>query len=123
MDTETTGPHPVSPHEPPPADRGYEAAARVFRALGHPLRVKIVCGLLGNPATQTQIAASLGLPQSSATQHVNVLRQNGIVEGSRNGTEVFLRITDRRIPGLLQAVGSAEASTPIFDWGNPPAKD
>jgi uncharacterized membrane protein YedE/YeeE/DNA-binding transcriptional ArsR family regulator len=100
----------------PHAEEDYDEAASIFKALGHPLRVKIVCGLLSQPCTQTHIAASLGLPQSSIAQHLDVLRRKRIVEGTRHGTEVKLRVIDARIPGVLRSVCRTGQQVPFLDW-------
>jgi DNA-binding transcriptional ArsR family regulator len=87
----------------------YASAAQLFRALSHPLRVKLVCGLLHEPLTQTGIARLLGLSQSLVAQHLAVLRRAGIVRGTRQGGEVLLRVTDSRLPGIFASVcGNAE---------------
>jgi ArsR family transcriptional regulator len=97
------------------AEQAYTDAAAIFKALGHPLRVRIVCGLLKESCTQTRIAESLDLPQSTVAQHLDVLRRIGIVEGKRDGAEVVLRVADGRIPELLRAVCREEA-VPTFGW-------
>jgi ArsR family transcriptional regulator len=102
------------PHQHSEAE--YEEVAAVLKALGHPLRVKIVCGLLREPCTQTHISASLGIPQSSVAQHVEVLRRRGIVQGRRQGTEVLLSIADPRVAEILRGA-CRHGETPVFEWG------
>lgn len=103
------------------SDRGahsiseYADAAAIFKALGHPLRVRIVCGLLRESCTQTRIAGCLGLPQSTVAQHVEVLRRIAIVEGRRIGAEVVLHVIDGRVSALLRAVCS-KGAIPTVEW-------
>ena len=82
--SESNGPSAGS-HQGSHSEQAYKDAAAIFKALGHPLRVRIVCGLLKEPCTQTRIAGSLDVPQSTVAQHVDVLRRMGILEGKRDG--------------------------------------
>ena len=86
-------------------DEKFEDAASLFKALAHPLRLKLVCGLIRQPSTQTVIAKLLDIPQSSLAQHIAVLRREGIVEGRRErGAEVTLEVVDPRIPRIFREV-------------------
>jgi ArsR family transcriptional regulator, virulence genes transcriptional regulator len=96
--------------------RDYASAASLFRALSHPLRVKLVCGLLREPLSQTAIARVLGLSQSLVAQHLAVLRRAGIVRGRRVGGEVVLDISDRRLPKIFGAVCGTPAGFLPKDW-------
>jgi ArsR family transcriptional regulator len=57
----------------------FQVAANLLKALSHPLRLELVCGLRHQPCTQTFIADTLGLPQSTVAQHLKVLRSEGLV--------------------------------------------
>ena len=81
----------------------YGKVADLFKALAHPLRLKIVCGLLRSSATQTSIARGLHVPQSSVAQQLAVLRRTGIVVGKRSANEVILALADARIVAILRA--------------------
>jgi ArsR family transcriptional regulator len=96
-------------------DAEYEEVAGILKALGHPLRVKIVCGLLKKACTQTHISLSLDIPQSSVAQHVDVLRRAGIVRGERSGTEVVLSVDDKRAAKILRSA-CRRGETPALEW-------
>lgn len=79
-------------------------AASVLKALAHPTRLLVVCGLLRQPSTLTEIGIALSVPSSTLAQHLNVLRRAGIIHGSRRGREVrFFVVNDaaRSIMSLL----------------------
>ncbi len=82
----------------------FAAAASLFRALSHPLRVRLVCGLLNEPQSQTAISRLLGVSQSLISQHLSVLRRAGVVRGTRKDGEVVLAVTDARLPAIFAAV-------------------
>ena len=58
-------------------------AAAVFRAMGNPARVRIVRELAGRGGLTTgQLVEMLPLAQSTISQHLKVLKDAGIVQGS-----------------------------------------
>ncbi len=86
-----------------PAEIKYAAA--VFKALGHPERLRIVCALSEHgPCTQTQLVETLGRPQSSLARHLVPLRSLGLVTGERDGLEVPLALSTTLTQDLLHAV-------------------
>jgi len=96
----------------------FDDTAAIFKALAHPLRLKLVCGLLNEPRTQSQISRAMDIPQSTLAQHLAVLRRENIVEGTRKqGAEVILRVVDERIIGIFDAVCPGRADM-IFEWND-----
>lgn len=71
-----------------------EQAAEIFKALSDPTRLKLVRLLNDCPPGICQggalcvnaLAHQLGVSQSAVSQHLRVLKQAGLVRGSRNGT-------------------------------------
>ena len=63
-----------------------------FKALSDPSRLRILC-LLASDTTGTlgvgDLASMLGISQSAVSQHLKVLKQEGIVESDRQGFHVF----------------------------------
>lgn len=66
----------------------------VFRALGHPLRLKIIAGLSKDPACVKDIQIWLNLPQAVVSQHLAILKTCGLVECERRGVEMYYRIVN-----------------------------
>lgn len=97
----------------------FGAAARLLKILGHPIRLKIVCGLLGEPANLSRIARDLDVPVSTLAQHLAVLRAGGVLEERRESVEVIFRVTDKRVPGILRVLcggGREESTLPRWSW-------
>jgi DNA-binding transcriptional ArsR family regulator len=87
-----------------------------FKALGHPVRHRIVNVLRQRPATLGQLASALGLAKGTIGFHMRVLREAGLVRMTgtkhvRGGTEQYFALASGafRVPGdagaqfLLQA--------------------
>jgi len=86
----------------------FQVAANLLKALSHPLRLELVCGLRHQPCTQTFIADTLGLPQSTVAQHLKVLRSEGLVKSDRRGVEVVFSLADPQLIVLLDSLCSKE---------------
>jgi DNA-binding transcriptional ArsR family regulator len=81
----------------------YAAKAEVFRALGHPARVRIIELLRDGERSVGSLQGALGLDSSGTSQHLALLRKHGLVSGRRDGTTVYYRVTDDGVFGLLEA--------------------
>ncbi len=67
--------------------------AKVFKALSHPIRLKITCGLVKKETCNVNtMAERLGLPQPSVSQHLNVLKAAGIIEGCRKANQICYKV-------------------------------
>jgi DNA-binding transcriptional ArsR family regulator len=63
-----------------------ETLARRLRALSDPTRLAILETLRSGPKTVTELSARFGLAQPTVSNHVKLLRDNGIVKDVRDGT-------------------------------------
>jgi ArsR family transcriptional regulator len=72
-----------------------------MKALGHPVRLQIVNGLINNECNVTQIQRNLGIPQSTISQHLKILKNAGIIESRREGTMVCYKVLDHWIIELV----------------------
>ena len=89
-----------------PLQTADERLVRVFRALGHPARIRIVrlfmerewciCG---------EVVEVLPLAQATVSQHLKVLKEAGIIIGEVDGPAVCYCL----VPGALAAVHEAVA--------------
>jgi ArsR family transcriptional regulator len=88
---------------PDDAERLRQFKAEFFKALGHPLRVRILELLRGGPLSVTQIQEAIGAPLSSVSQQLAVLRGRNIVVTQRRGTTIIYAVADPELFELLDA--------------------
>ena len=80
----------------------YHKDSGILKALGHPVRLKIVEGLyLSEDCNVGDIVEKLGLPQSTVSQHLALLRHKGIIAPKKEGVRTCYRIADKRVSLLL----------------------
>ena len=68
--------------------------AEVLRVLSSPIRLEILHRLAEGPIEVSRLAASIGVSQPNASQHLGVLRSAGLVEAERRGREIRYALTD-----------------------------
>lgn len=78
-----------------------DAKAELFRALGHPARVRVLELLAEGESTVGELAEAAGLELSHLSQHLGVLRRAGIVDSRRVRTTVFCSLRDPQTAELL----------------------
>lgn len=69
-------------------------AAKLLKALSNERRLMILCQLGDGELAVGQIQARVGLSQSALSQHLAVLREEGVVATRREGQTIFYRIAD-----------------------------
>ena len=83
------------------AERLRQFKAEFFKALSHPLRIRILELLRGGPLSVTQIQEATGAPGSSVSQQLAVLRGRNILATERRGTTIIYRVPDPELFELL----------------------
>ena len=84
-----------------------EEAASLLKAMGHPARLLVLCLLSGGERSVGELGSRVALSQSALSQHLAVLRGQGLVAARREGTSVRYRIEDpaaSRVVGALAAI-------------------
>jgi DNA-binding transcriptional ArsR family regulator len=78
-------------------------AARLLRALANERRLMILCQLGDRERTVSELLPLVGLSQSALSQHLAVLREEGVVATRREGQSIWYRIAD---PAAVKVVGT-----------------
>jgi ArsR family transcriptional regulator len=100
---------------------GYDKQARVFQALSHPVRLRILDILSHQEACVCHLTAVLGQRQPYISQQLATLRQAGLVADRREGTLIYYRLAGEHLAKLLvegrhlvtDLVGSDYAFPPV----------
>jgi ArsR family transcriptional regulator len=94
-----------------------EKSSEIFKALSDPTRLRLVQLLnncqegfcKGGPLCVNALAHQLGVTQSAVSQHLRILRQTGLVRGTRHGTFMHYSLNpvglDQYRAALREALG------------------
>ncbi|HET7421359.1 MAG TPA: metalloregulator ArsR/SmtB family transcription factor [Candidatus Dormibacteraeota bacterium] len=78
-------------------DEFYQLHAHLCKALAHPTRLLIIDELRDGPRSVSELVEQLGLRQSNLSQHLGILRAQGLVVARRDGQAVYYRLRDARV--------------------------
>ena len=90
------------------------AVADLMQALGHPVRLRIIEGLLAGDCCVGTMVDCLGLPQPLVSRHLAVLRNAGIVTAEAEGRRRQYRVADSRVPRILRCLYGCEDPYPAL---------
>jgi DNA-binding transcriptional ArsR family regulator len=74
-------------------------------ALAEPARVRMIEALSRGEQSVGQLAAALGMQQSTASKHLQVLFRAGLVERQREASAVIYSVTASELIGLCRYLG------------------
>ena len=93
----------------------YERQAELLKALGHPVRLRIVHELLRRGCRNVRcIETHTGVSQSGISQHLQKLRSVGAVTAERSGNEVHYRAATPQVALLVAALTGEEADSYVL---------
>lgn len=75
--------------------------AEFFKALAHPIRIRIVDCLRGGEKGVNELSEMLELEPANVSQQLAVLRVRNIVAGRKSGSSVFYSVSDPALFKLL----------------------
>lgn len=104
-------PRPLNPDE-------LRRIADMIRALGHPLRLRLVEALQRGECCVSELQNALGVPQAVVSQQLARLRAAGIVTCRRDGVNVRYVVAEPRVLGILRCLTekSATAGRPSLKY-------
>lgn len=77
--------------------------AEFFKALAHPLRIRIIELLAEGNRSVNELQTLIGLEGSAVSQQLMVLRAKNIVTGTKDGTRVIYTLRDPVVIEVLSA--------------------
>lgn len=75
--------------------------AEFFKALGHPLRIRVLELLSEGERSVSSLAEEIEVEQPALSQQLGILRRAGFVVARRDGVNVVYALADPRIAELL----------------------
>lgn len=82
-----------------------ELAASKLRAISHPMRIAII-ELLTQDAklSVTEIYKALDIEQATASHHLNILKNKGVLISSREGKKIFYSIKNMTLTEIIECI-------------------
>ncbi len=83
----------------------YAARARIIKAMAHPTRLLIVDQLAQREHCVCELRDLVGDDISTVSRHLSILKNAGIIEDEKRGTQVYYSL---RVPCVLNFFGCVE---------------
>jgi DNA-binding transcriptional ArsR family regulator len=82
-----------------------EAAASKLRAIAHPMRIAIIDLLHANEKQSvTEIYQKLNIEQASASHHLNILKNKGVLHSKRDGKKIFYSLKSSTLTEIIECI-------------------
>ncbi|MDF2884477.1 MAG: hypothetical protein K0R54_5044 [Clostridiaceae bacterium] len=81
-----------------------ELSVKIFKALGHPIRYKIVKFLYDGPKCVCKLNEDIEFSQANLSQHLKILKAAGILSSEKVGMNMHYRISSDEIKNIIDSV-------------------
>lgn len=82
-----------------------ELAASKLRAIAHPMRIAIIELLNKSPKLSvTEIYKNLKIEQASASHHLNILKNKGVLVSKREGKKIFYSLKNVSLTEIVECI-------------------
>lgn len=81
-----------------------ELSVRIFKALGHPIRYKIVKFLYDGPKCVCKLNEDIEFSQANLSQHLKILKEAGILSSEKIGMNIHYSISSEEIKNIIDSV-------------------
>jgi ArsR family transcriptional regulator, virulence genes transcriptional regulator len=85
-------------------EQEYENVAHLLKTMAHPIRLKILCLLQDQERTVGELRNEVKTTNANVSQHLTILRNQGIVTSRKDANFMFNRIGDPRILELIKSL-------------------
>ena len=88
-----------------------EDLALLLKSIAHPIRLKILCLLQERELSVSEIREAVETSGANITQHLNILRNQGVIDFRKDANFIYNRIADERIIELMKSLQLLFCST------------
>ena len=81
-----------------------EAVSALLKSISNPVRLNILCLLQEKEMTVGEIREKLETSDANISQHLTILRNQGIVQSRKESNFMFSRIGDERVLKLIDTL-------------------
>jgi len=77
---------------------------KLLKSISHPIRLKILCLLQQKELTVGDIREEVKTTKANISQHLNILRNQGVITSRKDANFIYNKIEDERILRLIQTM-------------------
>lgn len=88
-----------------------DEASRLMRAMANPNRLMILCTLSGTELSVGELNNRVPLSQSALSQHLSVLRRDGLVQTRREQQSIYYSLMDGPVVQMIETLHNLYCGT------------
>ena len=82
-----------------------ESAASKLRAISHPMRIAIIDLLTkDSKLSVTEIYEKLEIEQATASHHLNILKNKGVLDSKREGKKIYYSLKNVTLTDIIECI-------------------
>ncbi len=81
-----------------------DAMSKLLKSMSHPIRLKILCLLQDKEMSVGDLREEVKTTNANVSQHLNILRSQGIIDYRKDANFIYNRIHDPRIIEMMQTM-------------------
>lgn len=82
-----------------------ELAASKLRAISHPMRIAIIDLLAKDTKLSvTEIYEKLDIEQATASHHLNILKNKGVLDSKREGKKIYYSLKNVTLTDIIECI-------------------
>lgn len=81
-----------------------EEVSALLKSIAHPLRLKILCLLQDQELTVGEIRETVRTTNANVSQHLTIMRNQGIIVSRKEANLIYNRIADERVIELVNTM-------------------
>jgi len=98
---------PFHPNSSPPTPETMSRIAVMLKAMGDPVRLRILYHLRLRESTVSELVVELGCSQANVSKHLSILRAAGLVESRTEKQNRYYHVTDPVVGSVCDSICSS----------------
>lgn len=90
--------------------QSFERASLCLKVLAHPIRIKIIHLLMQQELSVGELAQKCHILRHVASEHLNKMKDRGLLKAERRGKQVYYFIADKAVYGIMECIEKRFAS-------------
>jgi len=83
-----------------------EKASQFLKSIASPQRLRILCAVMEHELSVGDIGKAVSASQSVVSQHLALMRREGLVQPRRDGQTIYYRLADQNVVEIFKTLGS-----------------
>lgn len=83
-----------------------DLAGEFLKSLANPNRLRLLCLIMDGERPVGELAKAVHINQSAASQHLALMRREGLVTARRDGQTIYYRIADKNVFRTLKLLNT-----------------